>query len=577
MQNASAAALRNASEEIIYKIDIPANRYDMLCLEGIARALNIFKGKIQPPQYCLAEMNGRQLERMVIKPETALVRPFIVCAILRGISFDTTSYNSFIDVQDKLHQTLCRQRTLVAIGTHDLSKIKGPFTYEALPPEDIKFTPLKQTREYNAKELLEYYAANDQKLKKYVPIIQKSLVYPVVLDATRTVLSLPPVINGAHSAISPSTKDIFIECTATDFTKAKIVLNTICSMFSEYCQKPFEIEPVQVVDALGATTVYPDLHKHALEVDVQFINGCTGLNLSAHKAAELVSKMQLEASVIGDGVIHVQAPITRSDVLHACDVMEDVAIAYGFNNLKKTNPGTITAGKELPLNALTEALRVECAMTGFTEILTWALCSRHENFAAMRRVDDDQAVSIGNPATAEFEVCRTSLLPAALKTLAANKDSPLPIRLFEISDVIHLSNTGEVGAVNRRRLIAVSCDKTSGFEIVHGLLNRLMDMLRVPLARQVADAGCEPETTMLRERFGGGYEWKAEDSLTFFPGRHASVYVKGQLIGEFGVVHPEVLEAFDISNAVAALEIDIEPFCFDQGFAMLPTHMNAMM
>ena len=180
-----------ASEDVIYKIDIPANRYDMLCLEGIARALNIFRGKCPPPNYKLTEIPTDKMQRMVVRPETALVRPFVVCAVLRGINFDPIRYASFIDLQDKLHQNLCRQRSLVAIGTHDLSTLQGPFTYEALPPEDIRFTPLKQTREFNAKELVEHYLANDQKLKRFVPIIHSSLVYPVILDANRTVLSLP--------------------------------------------------------------------------------------------------------------------------------------------------------------------------------------------------------------------------------------------------------------------------------------------------------------------------------------------------------------------------------------------------
>ena len=60
---------------------------------------------------------------MVVKPETALVRPFVVCAVLRGVRFDSGRYNSFIDLQDKLHQNLCRQRSLVAIGTHDMARI----------------------------------------------------------------------------------------------------------------------------------------------------------------------------------------------------------------------------------------------------------------------------------------------------------------------------------------------------------------------------------------------------------------------------------------------------------------------
>jgi hypothetical protein len=66
--------------------------------------------------------------------------------------------------------------------------------------------------------------------------------------------------------------------------------------------------------------------------------------------------------------------------------MEDVAIAYGYNNLAKTVPQTVTAGRELPLNQLCELLRGECAMAGFTEILTWALCSHAENFEQLRQV-----------------------------------------------------------------------------------------------------------------------------------------------------------------------------------------------
>ena len=99
LQKAESAEVAAASEEVIYKIDIPANRYDMLCLEGIARALNVFLGRIPPPTYTLADMAGRPLQRMVVRPETALVRPFVVAAVLRGVAFDPLRYNSFIDLQ----------------------------------------------------------------------------------------------------------------------------------------------------------------------------------------------------------------------------------------------------------------------------------------------------------------------------------------------------------------------------------------------------------------------------------------------------------------------------------------------
>ncbi|KAK9860370.1 hypothetical protein WJX84_003650 [Apatococcus fuscideae] len=325
-----------SSEEVLYKIDIPANRYDMLCLEGIARALNIFRGHIHNVQYTLGLPPGQKPLRMVVKPETALVRPFVACAVLRGITLDPVRYTSFLDLQDKLHQNLCRQRSLVAIGTHDLSTLQAPFTYEARPPADITFVPLKQQQEFSAAALLQHYLDHDQKLKKFVPIIKDSVVYPVLYDSRRTVLSLPPVINGAHSAISVDTKDVFIEVTGTDEVKTHTVLNMVCTMFSEYCKMPYQIEPVEVVDAFGHSQQTPRLQSRELDVEVSYISGCTGLDLKAGKMAELLSRMALSAKASSDGSsVHVQVPPTRSDVLHPCDVMEDVAIAFGFNNLNE--------------------------------------------------------------------------------------------------------------------------------------------------------------------------------------------------------------------------------------------------
>lgn len=81
-----------------------------------------------------------------------------------------------------------------------------------------------------------------------------------------------------------------------------------------------------------------------------------------------------------------------------------------------------------------------------------------------------------------LQVARTKLLPSALKTLAANRDAPLPVRLFEVSDVVLLDAAKDVGARNERRLVAVNVNRESGFEVIHGLLNRIMDVLGVPLA-----------------------------------------------------------------------------------------------
>ena len=166
-------------------------------MEGLCRAINIFNGK--PPQrYTLSDATN--LHRIVVESAVDDVRPLVMGAVLRDVTFTAESYESFIDLQDKLHQNLARQRTLSSIGTHDLDTIKGPFRYTAKAPEDIKFTALKQTTEMTAPQLMEVYE-KDSFMKQYVPIIKNKPRYPLILDADNVVCSLPPIINGEHSKV----------------------------------------------------------------------------------------------------------------------------------------------------------------------------------------------------------------------------------------------------------------------------------------------------------------------------------------------------------------------------------------
>jgi phenylalanyl-tRNA synthetase beta chain len=212
----------------------------------------------------------------------------------------------------------------------------------------------------------------------------------------------------------------------------------------------------------------------------------------------------------GDGdTLNVTIPSTRSDILHECDIMEDAAIAYGFNNLPDAFPATSTVAQPLAVSKLSDIIRHEWAYAGWVEVLPLILvriasythpatdcllttsssriarihvqCSHEENFAWLRADDDGQtAVKIANPKTLEFQVVRTSLLPGLLKTIRENRSHALPLRIFETSDVVFKDVTRERQARNVRHAAAVWCNKTAGFEIVHGLLDRAMAMLEVP-------------------------------------------------------------------------------------------------
>ncbi|XP_028393837.1 phenylalanine--tRNA ligase beta subunit-like [Dendronephthya gigantea] len=534
-----------ASDKVIYKIDVPANRYDILCIEGLSRSLLVFLQKIKAPRYNLSKPDG-PLQRLVISKQTAQVRPYCVAAVLRDITLTQEAYNSFIELQDKLHQNICRKRSLVAIGTHDLDTMKGPFLYDARSPGDIKFVPLNKEKEYTAVELMDLYQSDNQ-LKHYLHIIKDKPVYPIIYDSNGVVLSMPPIINGNHTKITLNTKNIFIESTATDLRKAEIVLDTLVTMFSVYCRKKFVVEPVEVERPDGSVVLYPKLNYRHETISVEETNIKVGIQESAERIADLLTKMCLNSEVKENGkTIDVEIPPTRADVIHACDIMEDVAIAYGYNNIEETIPKSMTIANQFPLNKLCDLLKAEVVQAGYTEALTFALCSRDDVADKLNKsFESTKAVEISNPKTQEFQVVRTTLLPGVLKTISANRKMPLPLKLFEISDIVLQDGGKDVGARNHRRICAVNYNKTPGFEVVHGLLDRIMQLLEVKPSKNETEKG---------------YYIKATEDSAFFPGRCAEVLYSGKSIGVMGVLHPTVLNKFDLNNPCAALEIDLEPF-----------------
>lgn len=511
--------VKGTDERPTLKIDIPANRYDLLCHEGISRALRVFLGK--EPQPVLKLSQPAQMVELNIHDSVRQIRPYASAAILRGIKFTAENYASFIDLQDKLHQNLARRRTLVAIGTHDLGTISGPFTYEALPPQEIKFAPLNRPGQVMDGVKLMETLESDRHLNKYLPIIRDSPVYPVILDKDRTVCSLPPIINSEHSKITLDTRDVFIDMTATDETRLESAMNILVSMFSVYCSEPFTVEPVKVTYLRdGKSSVEPSLAPRKTSARVSYINTCTGLSLKAEEVVGYLQKMGHEASLSKSQpqeVVEVDIPCTRPDVLQECDLMEDVAVAFGFDNLPRRFPSTNTVGAPLPINKLSDLIRRECAYAGWVEVLPLILCSRAENFSALRRKDDGSAIALENPQTAEFQVVRTSLLPGVLKTVRENRKHSLPLRTFEVSDVAFKDEETdpERCARNERHVTAVYCDKSANFEVVHGLLDRLMRALDVPRISK-------DDTTAKR-----GYYLVETENPTFFPGRAASIFVRG--------------------------------------------------
>lgn len=260
----------------------------------------------------------------------------------------------------------------------------------------------------NAEKLFDVYKT-DVKMKKFTPILEGHPKYPVFYDQTRQVLSLPPIINSDKTKINLDTKNVFIEVTGTDIMKVRICLAILASQFSEYCKGEWKhrVEQCKIIyeGHPDKTEISPSLDFNTFEVEVAKINSVLGLKLDEEKISSCAEKMGLKVNGSSNNGAHlkVEVPPTRADILHPCDVIEDIGIGYGFNNIEKVYPNTNTVGSFQPNNKFADMLRAELAQAGYNECLTFSLLSFKDNYTNMRLpIDKNECVELSNPKTIEF-------------------------------------------------------------------------------------------------------------------------------------------------------------------------------
>ncbi|KAM0679694.1 phenylalanine--tRNA ligase subunit beta [Glugoides intestinalis] len=504
------------------KFDIAANRYDLLCIEGLAAAL---KPYMSLDSYKDITVSCPVLSVMKKKTHE---RQAIACAVIRGIKFDQDSYDSFISYQEKLHSSIGRNRSLVAIGTHDLAKLGSDIVYKSVNLGEINFTPLKPGKAgvksiINGAELEDYFS-KDKSLSKYFSLLSDRNRC-VVFQCGDDIMSVPPIINSDNTKISQDTADIFVEVTGTDFNKVNATLKHIISNF-----RGKSIESVRIInEEEGTETITPRLDMKEYVIEAKTVSKKLQTPLGDMEIKDLLERMMYKVHVGSDRLV-VTIPETRSDILHECDIFEDVAVAYGFNNFKIRTATIFTVGKETAQSRFSDKLRIEMALSGYTEVLTLTLLSKNENI-----VDLEMAVSLSNPKSREYEVVRTSLLPGILKSISSNLHVKIPIKVFEIADVVLLDRGVEEGARNEKRACAVIAANKSYLEDVQGPLTQLFEK-----------AGIKD------------YKYELFSDDRYLENQSARVYVNGKIIGSLGVLHPRVCKEFEIPYAASSFEIDVD-------------------
>jgi len=505
------------------KIEFNPNRVDFSSYGGVARA---FRG-LMGWETGLPKFEVKEGEIVLkVDPTVSEVRPYVVSAVVRNVRLDYDAVRELMEVQEDLHWGVGRDRRKASIGVHNLDSVEPPFAYTTSAPNDVKFVPLDKTEEMTLQEILERH----EKGIAYKGHVDWALRYPLIVDKLGRVLSFPPIINGELTRVDSRTRNLFIDVTGTEPNAISRSLNVLVTALADMGAT---IESVRV-EYPEHVLVTPDLTPQRMKLRVDYANELLGLKLSEAKTIEALQKCRLEARRIGKEVLEVLIPAYRIDVMHEIDLVEEVAIGYGYFRLKPTKPATVTTGREHRVNAVANDVRQIMVGLGFVEALNFILANEVDHYQKMRR-KAGRIIRLANPVSTEYSIVRNDLLPSLMKNLADNKHQAYPQRMFEVSDVIEINEKAETRTERRLHVACVSSHPTANFTEIKSDAEALLANL-------------------------GLKKWEIKESRhpSFLQGRVAAIYVKGRKIGVVGEIHPEVLNNFELENPTSAFETNLQ-------------------
>jgi phenylalanyl-tRNA synthetase beta chain len=514
------------SVEVI-RLDLLPVRPDMFDVGGLARTLRAYVG-MQPGlrQYTLA---APSIE-VEVKPgldESDCFRPCIVCAVVRNVRFDSDSLKELMRLQENLHWALGRDRKRASIGVYDLEGLASSLVYRPVAPEELTFTPLGWHTPKTPKEILEQHV----KGVAFAHLLDGFSRYPLLADERGQVLSMPPIINSEETRVSLDSHDLFMDVTGPRLEVVEKALNIIVTSTLEAFEDA-TAEQVEIIYPSGRRYFTPDLSPQLMTLDLQQTRKLVGIDLTPKIAADALERMGhgVELS-IGDE-IRVSIPPYRSDFLHQRDLMEDLAIGYGYHRIPRVLVPTMTVGSAVPDAERAAVARRALTGLGGIEVMTLILGNEEGQYSMFGRETPDDAALIANPISAEQTLLRTWLLPGLLQTLSRNTSRELPQEIFEVGDVVLVDEQAEARTRDKKKAAIALTGSGIGFADIRSMMDSLL--LELGLSLQIRPAS----------------------RPYYLEGRAAELVDQHDAVqGEFGEIHPRVLEGFNLGHPVAVGEV----------------------
>ena len=500
-------------EEDYLAVELNPDRPDMYIGEGLARAVKGLRGEVRGWRRPEARDSGIRLVNRA--PPS---RPYIAAAVVYNVNVDEVYLEELIQFQEKLHDTLGRRRRKAAIGFHDLAKLPSTrIEYVELPVGEVEFPPLGSRERIPASRVLE----ETEQGAKYGGISHREGRHPFLL-AGGEVIAMPPVINAETTRVEPGTRDLFIDVTGTDEATVLKVMDVIVGGLLE---RPGARLGLVEVQGPKGTLWTPAYKARVIGLDPEWATSILGAPLSVAEIVDALERMGHNVEEDGGG-LRVESPPYRVDLLGPIDLVEDIAMAVGYEELGYERPLVRDPGRHRPETVLARVLRDLAIGLGFTEVMQLSLTSPR----LLDALGYPERVEVANPVQYEYSVLRPSMIPSIVSVLAYNQHKRKPVKVFEIGVVV------EPGEPPRDRL-------AMGLGI---------------LDREVGYEDIQASVYAILRSLGVDFEARPAKAPGLIPGRTAELVSEAGRVAVLGEVRPEVLEALGAEYPMAVAEIDLE-------------------
>ncbi len=499
-------------------VEISSNRPDLISAVGFARALQLYSHRSKRYNYAIRdhepviEVNvGRAVKK---------VRPCIASFVVMGLRFTNESLAELLNSMDKFTDTYGRARRKIAIGMHNLDVVEGKLTYDAYA--DGRFVPLNSSKEMSYRQVLE----DTDKGKKYAGALQhgKAMLYPALKDAVGT-LALIPILNSERTKVSASTRNVLIDVTGY----SEYMINKTADMLAAiFIDMNGEVKRARI-NYQDKEMMTPMMETREIMMPTRMAERDIGVEIGPNNVASLAAKMGYDAAYIGNKV-RFNVPPYRLDVINEQDIVEDIAIAYGYDYINPVPIRSVLSGLADPAAIRRTGVSELMVGLGFNQMMNSYLTNDTINFTNMRIEGNATAIRIKNPKSEAITMMRTWVLPSLLRNIALSLNEKTPLSVFEYDMVFSLSGKKPSEAYH---LAAASSDPKVNFNGIKSVFEALSYTLGLR---------CK------LERYGHG---------SFIEGRCAKASADGKAIGFFGEVHPEVLNAFGIEEPTVAMELEL--------------------